>query len=366
MPLFLSASSNPGAASWVNGALAATPYAVGPNQEYTTIQSAIDAAVSDGRDATNPAVVVVEAGTYAEDITMAPGVFLQAVFFSGYSAFPGSIFNAGLGNTFMSLPTVIQGTITCDFGAGTLAENATGICGFRIEGPSLAAQAVHVTGANPTSLLMASCSLNIPADGNTGVLVDNSGAETTFVLQDSYLYMVNPNTDPAVDSTGSTANIAIVRSNIVTEAHGFGGADVIVRGNGGGELYMLESILTGGISLGTGGNNYIRNCDITAAFSDPVISMGSDLRISGGRLTSAIASAYIVRTGGTLTVEQFPAIEPGSGIPLAAGTQGTVELSFPQGLTPNANWAGAEPTELQQAWERITDLLVTLNGGAIP
>lgn len=366
MPLFLSTDDNPGNASWVSVALGSTPYVVGPNQEYTTIQSAIDAAVADGKDASDPAVVVVEAGTYAEDITMAPGVFLQAVFFSGYAAYPGAIFNAVQGNTFMALPTVIQGTITCNFGAGTLADNSTGICGFRIEGPSGAAQAVHVTGANPTNLLMASCSINIPGDGNTGVLVDNTGADTTFVLQDSYLYMVQPNVDPGIDSTGSAAYIQILRSVLASEGHGFAGASMIVRGNGGGELFLADSIVLGAIVLGTGGSNAIRNANITCVFGDPVIAMGSDLLISGGKVFSATATAMIARTAGALTIEQPPAAEPAAGIPLASGTQGSVGLLFPQSLTSDANWAGTEPTEFREAWERITDLLVTLNGGAIP
>lgn len=43
---------------------------------YTTIQSAVNAAVADGHNDTNPAVIIILPGTYTENVTLAPGISL--------------------------------------------------------------------------------------------------------------------------------------------------------------------------------------------------------------------------------------------------------------------------------------------------
>ncbi len=61
---------------------AASKYLVGPapsGSPYASIQAAINAAVSDGATVSSPAVVFVQPGTYTENVTMAPGVSVQAV-----------------------------------------------------------------------------------------------------------------------------------------------------------------------------------------------------------------------------------------------------------------------------------------------
>lgn len=66
----------------LNGASAAgwSKYVVSgqatPVAPYSTIQSAITAAVADGHDATHPASILIMPGTYTETITMAPGIAL--------------------------------------------------------------------------------------------------------------------------------------------------------------------------------------------------------------------------------------------------------------------------------------------------
>lgn len=46
--------------------------------EYTTIQAAINQAIADGADATTPAVIYIWAGTYTENLSLAPYVHLAA------------------------------------------------------------------------------------------------------------------------------------------------------------------------------------------------------------------------------------------------------------------------------------------------
>lgn len=50
-----------------------------PIASYTSIQAAIDAAVSDGHDTANPTVVHVFPGDYTEDLVFAPGVFVVSM-----------------------------------------------------------------------------------------------------------------------------------------------------------------------------------------------------------------------------------------------------------------------------------------------
>jgi len=57
-----------------------TPYVVGANETYTTIQDAIDQAVTvDGKDFDDPAVIIVKPGTYVEDVTLYPGINVVAL-----------------------------------------------------------------------------------------------------------------------------------------------------------------------------------------------------------------------------------------------------------------------------------------------
>jgi hypothetical protein len=59
-----------------------TPYVVGSNpnlSQFTTIQSAIDAAVLDGASINTPKIVSITAGTYLENLTLAPYVFLSGI-----------------------------------------------------------------------------------------------------------------------------------------------------------------------------------------------------------------------------------------------------------------------------------------------
>lgn len=50
-----------------------------PVTGFTTVQSAVNAAVADGHGPTNPAVICILPGTYVEDVTLAAGISLFAV-----------------------------------------------------------------------------------------------------------------------------------------------------------------------------------------------------------------------------------------------------------------------------------------------
>lgn len=54
-----------------------SPYIVGATtSDFTTIQAAITQAVADGASATNPKTILIKPGTYAENLTMADGIWL--------------------------------------------------------------------------------------------------------------------------------------------------------------------------------------------------------------------------------------------------------------------------------------------------
>ena len=64
-----------GAPTWKVGA---SKYIVGPNSSYTTIQSAIDQAVTDGVSASNIADILITAGTYNENLVLKDFVNLSS------------------------------------------------------------------------------------------------------------------------------------------------------------------------------------------------------------------------------------------------------------------------------------------------
>lgn len=95
-------------------------YLVGPAGEasYQTIQSAVDQAVADGHDKDDPAIVFILEDTYIEDVTLYPGISLEAHDIKYHSGFP-------------PICTVfIQGALT--FAAGT-SNGSVFVRGIKIE-----------------------------------------------------------------------------------------------------------------------------------------------------------------------------------------------------------------------------------------
>lgn len=89
--------------------LAVSPYVVGTNANiynYTSIQTAITAAVTDGASATSPAIVYVTPGTYTQNLTFQPYVHLVGIA-SGDGDVVNVVGTSG-SNIFLGTPSLIS------------------------------------------------------------------------------------------------------------------------------------------------------------------------------------------------------------------------------------------------------------------
>ncbi len=143
-----------------------TPYVVGIDANkglFTSIQSAVDQAVSDGANSTNPAVVYLQAGTYTEDVNLSPYVHLS-----------GMIPN-------VSQEVVLQGRITCDITGISSIQNMT--IATNALNPS-----ISITGSGDSNLLL--FNVNVFGYGQTALYINNASSEvlvanSSFSVEDS-------------------------------------------------------------------------------------------------------------------------------------------------------------------------------------
>lgn len=158
-----------------------TPYVVGITSSralFTSIQSAIDQAVADGANATEPAVVYIQAGTYYEDVNLAPYVHIS-----------GMIPN-------ISQEVVLQGRITCDITGISSIQNMT--IATNTLNPS-----VSVTGSGNSNLLL--FNINVFGYDQTAIYINNTSSEILMI-----------NSSLSVEDSGKIFNI-VANSNFIAK-----------------------------------------------------------------------------------------------------------------------------------------------------
>lgn len=107
-----------------------------PNAAYSTIQSAINAAVAGGASLANPENVLILSGTYTENITLSPHVYLSCVSIGDVSitgtitfAAPLATDSSGIININVTQTDGINPVISCS-GSGSLSiQNSLLVCG---------------------------------------------------------------------------------------------------------------------------------------------------------------------------------------------------------------------------------------------
>jgi len=130
-------------------------YTVGPEQDFSTIQDAIDQAVLDGVSTASPAAIDVAPGVYVGDVALVDGVFL-------YGRGQGGGTPTGLS---LALQTVIEGNVVADF-AGS-----AGITNMAVV--PTAGVALEVKGVSTMDVLLWRCRLFSP-DAHA-LLITNTG-----------------------------------------------------------------------------------------------------------------------------------------------------------------------------------------------
>jgi hypothetical protein len=147
-------------AQWSNYTVAPPALQDEYGAQYTTIQDAVDAAVADGASVTNPRVILIATGEYAEDLVCAEGVHYRGMTVRDDLALPG-YFPGGV-----RANVTIAGTVTVNVvPSGPSFLNAICFEAIRIA-PTTDTSAVIVGSDNAVSLVFSNCAIE-SASGNT-------------------------------------------------------------------------------------------------------------------------------------------------------------------------------------------------------
>lgn len=316
---------------------------LGSGASFTSIQDAIDQALLDGHDGTDPANIIVEPGTYVEDVAMEAGIFV-----------------------FGTSDAVLDGTVTVDLTAQvdpedtlclwrqvTIAPTGAGIPGVRFTG------VVFQQGRFIETIID-------PADGDC-FIADNTGL-----------------------SGGATSLLAIVECT----ASPAGAGNVVLRQSSGGSFVALGDLshddasetallISGGILLLN-----VVNVVGRSLFSGATTVLGrrSSFEASGASVIDGGVAGVVVLLEGytTLNGDTFPAISGLGGLLIRDLLAFTGSATAIVGLTlvfrrvdsadnvtyfptaPAVNWAAPPPDLTSDALDRIATAVAGLLGFPIP
>lgn len=221
-------------------------YCVGPQLgngvNFTDIQSAINQAVADGFDVSNPCTILVRPGVYTS-FTMAPGILVEGV--AGGSVFSNS--------------AAVIGNVTID--STTAGGSVYALKNMQISDP---ADAIIIQGVGPAIIVdIANCSMN----GLRGVVIGNtSGTLSQIALRECRVI-------------GTTVAVDVLNHNVFFSLQNQlqGGVGVAVSGDS--RVQMFDSIIdadgTYGIEMtGTVNRVSLNFCNVTAA-QEAIIGPGA-------------------------------------------------------------------------------------------
>lgn len=294
-----------------------------PTTLYTSIQTAVDAAVSDGHNSTNPAAIFVLPGTYTENITVPVGIFI-------------------IGMAEWSTRSFV--TVRID-GSVTLTSATTGahvLMGLNITG------LISVTGASTIGARFD----RVTSVRTTGIGCqwNNSNSSSALELNECRFLTLDPDANVAAFSASS---VGLTASETKFE-HTSSSRAFDVQG---GAHRLRDCEFTGRVIVGTG----------TKEFIDPIFTA------SGQQAMAAGAGAMVVVDGGLIDCDQDQWIS-GSGTltyrgrPAFRGPSGkdpnianNVEMVIIQ-LTREGVFAGAGPHSFPT--DRNLMLIDTLGAGS--
>jgi len=284
---------------------------------HTTIQAAINAAISDGYTAGNPTTILVRNGSYNENVTLAGGINLQ-------SATAGK-----------SFATAINGTVSLS-GEGVVSMNG----------------------------------IDVNAPTNSDAITLNGGAFTQLYMSDSVAYSSGTGRSLVMSAASSSSGVIIDNVNFRSVGGGTGTPVVIASGTlqGRAGTFWPTSPATPAISA-SGGAVYLQTADVFGQVDlsgNAAFSIGNSQIRSGnqpGVLDNSSADVLLADTGfntftpgnvattngvGGLYYTQLTYTLPGQGMPGSAvllpgsGPAGPAGPQGPQGIQGVAGPAGPQ------------------------
>lgn len=267
-----------------------------PDLGYTSIQDAIDAAVTDGHDASDPATIFVYPGTYNESVIIYDGIWIQGVRDGGQPFGSASL---------MGLPEITDGvivnaacttggisnmTVSAD-GKGAVAFGAGAFSYFRIEG----------------------CTLTKTGGGAVITAAPTQGATARLHIFDSYIS--NGTAQGGIAGLQFTAGVFCV---IQRTAIGGTSSDTAISVAGASVFLVHDCDITGSISNVSGAGNWSFSDTrllvggqpyISAAAGAPTFAWANGL-MSGGFASASFAGTFTFTRSGTLICDANGLIFP--------------------------------------------------------
>lgn len=362
MALLLTSPTNPGLAQWLPAGSVAgiTPYMVGvdPDLDYTTIQSAIDAAAADGHeDADNPAVVLVRAGRYAENVTMRRGIFLQ-----GVPTVPQGVTITGAGG-----PSAVM-TIDISDGGGPIEKNVTGMSGISIE--STGQVGLHFTGITPQVFLGQVVYLAATVGGQA-MLVDNTGVRITrsaVVIEALRMGGTATASSPLVEVTAAQLLMDDFIDQIEDQSM------VCLQTSGIGNVVVSTGLLQGGVRLEDAAPepDVLGQVVITSTPPREGLFIGpggarlasGDITLIGGVTPNVVGTGTLVLGASVSFI--FGGAEFDPALTLSHAPAGMPDTYYTPGSpAATAAWAAPVPVTQEEAIDRLA-IQVAVLGGPIP
>jgi len=322
-----------------------TQYIVGndPSKDaFTSIQSAIDAAVANG-DTINSkqAVIVVKPGAYVEDIVLQPNVILTSI--TGDRHYM----------------TNINGRISMSFNVPFCSAS---ICGFNMVNPHATEPLFYFSGSEKQKLHIYNCTLNSPSTST--LKADNTALGSTIWAKGTH-FGNDTLSHFAVDVSGNTK--FIVKTSGILNQKGNG---VKVSGNGdisielgsvdGCFTTLDQSKLTAqGVMINSGNKPNVVNSTAPTAFFSVVINSTTPVAVSGFGMFVYTMVAFLgsaVNFEGTLNANAGAHEIPST----FNSMYSTYKPSVP------ASWAGEPPANVKQAIDRLANWLASHSNGSIP
>lgn len=303
-------------------------YQVGPGQTYTTIQSAIAQAATDGCGVgTVKGIIKIAPGVYTEDLVFVKGITMQS---------------DSQGLSYNVVQIVGQHTITP--GALNPDENTYNFCGISFRDADATGYQFTVGGSNAARVQFFTCFLQ--KAGAAGGIITNANITCEINLENSNCQTTTLSSDPAIVSASNVLGIRFCTFNMaspVLRYTGTGVASIVENIFNTDAIYVLS--IEGGTGLMTGGacTNSQANSDgarvstgavlfcANVAFQIPV---GTGFAIEGAGILAAGIVAFSQNNGieGTIT-------QAGIGAKLSAGNfevESTGNIKTLRTITPGA------------------------------
>ncbi len=293
-------------------------YCVG-NDDFVTIQSAIDAAVNAGHNVGNPTVVFVKPGIYTEDVSMASGVDIVAL---DYNA------------------TVLQGTVNVNL-SDSSGQPSCLWSGISIKGESYG---VNFAGANNQQFRLDNCKIRTEEEG---IFVHNTSSGANLVSKDVMIEQVFDS--QCLKTTGTNA-ASVFFENARMGDWGSGSDKVVVEHNGGAVYFTTQSLIGGQVVVNATAGGFVFNGALILQTATALVLNSTTIPCILGSIAFLTSASEIISGTGTVIMGTYMRLPGSNGVIGSGITIQSSDIGFIPGVV--TDWSVA-PLGVYQALNQL-------------